>query len=122
ATDSRLPTEEQVPYTPTPKQMLYSLRGTIVRIPVERDENGRAKRAYVEIEISGSRSAGRNGPAGFVFGTMSSNNVPLVPGAIYTIDPDPTDWYGLFCATVVGGLQESGDGENCTHELYRRFC
>jgi hypothetical protein len=122
ATDSRLPPEEQKPFTPTPKQMLYSLRGKIVGMPVERDESGRAKQAYVEIELSGSRGGGKNGPFGFVFSTMPDNNVPLVADKVYTIDPDPTDWYGLFCATVVGELMDGGEEGPCTHELYNRFC
>jgi hypothetical protein len=40
--DSRLPADAQVPYTPTPKQLLYAARADIANISVERDPAGHA--------------------------------------------------------------------------------
>jgi hypothetical protein len=38
---------------------------------------------------------------GFVFG---GHREPFIEGTLYTLDPDPNDWYGYFCSKVVEGL------------------
>src|SRR5581483_2922338 len=55
ALDERLPLEERVPFTPTPRQMLYGQRADLARIVLQRDEQGRATSGYVELEMAASR-------------------------------------------------------------------
>ena len=110
--DSRLPETEQTPFTPTPKQMLYQLRGWIRRITVERDDEGRAVDAVVEVEIAGSR--GGSWSNGFVFSSFLAQ--PLRDDEVYTLDPDPNDWNGYYALKVSEGLAR---GEPNT--LYERL-
>jgi DNA polymerase III delta prime subunit len=91
-TDSRLPPEERTPYTPTPKQMLYAARADIERIDAEQ--------GWVEVVLRASY--GGKGTRGFAF--PSSGARPLEDGRLYTLDPDPNDWYGYWGAKVVEGL------------------
>ncbi|MDB5058686.1 MAG: superfamily helicase, partial [Chloroflexi bacterium] len=101
--DSRLPAEEQVPYTPTPKQLLYGTRATIVSIRITRDDHGRAVSGTVELEM---RSGfGGKGMRGFVFGSMDK---PFEDGAVYSIDEDPNDWYGYHSSKVTEELCAGG--------------
>jgi hypothetical protein len=97
--DTRLPLDQRLPFTPTPKQMLYGQRADIVQIVVQRDRHGRAVSGYVEVEMVDA-FGGRDG-RGFTFG---SKGTPFTTGECYTLDLDPNDWYGAFCAKVTEGL------------------
>gem|GEM_PF-347170 len=113
--DSRLPVEQQVPFTPTPKQMLYGTRGTLLQNLIERDGSGRATCGYVEVEL---RASYGNGWRGFAFGSMDR---PFMPGERYTLDVDPNDWYGSWCAKVTEALCEVEPGVATGNTLYDRL-
>ncbi|PZS10902.1 MAG: DNA helicase, partial [Chloroflexi bacterium] len=107
--DSRLPEAERKPFQPTPKQLLYAMRVTLKRVVAERNASGGAVRAFAEVEMGGQR--GGTSDRGFTFGTI--NERPLDPGELYTLDSDPNDWYGFFCAKVTEelcGLEASSPG------------
>lgn len=107
--DSRLPAEQRVSYTPTPKQMLYGMRAVLERITVTRD-NGRAISAFAEISTTfGMQDNGR----GFLFGGSQG---PLEPGETYTLDGDPNNIYAYWMAKVAEGLR--GGGENTLYSLF----
>lgn len=113
--DSRRPQAEQVPLTPTAKALVYGLRATIDAITVdERDRDGNPLAASVSLVLSGVR---RGDARGFTFGTMNSHDRPLVEGQQYTIEGDPNDHYGSWCAKVVAELGRRGQD----HTLYRRI-
>ena len=115
--DSRLPEAERTNNTPTPKQMLYGTRADIRHVYVTRDLDGNALSANVEIEIARS-NGGMLGA--FVFPSRSVE--PLHDGVLYTLDSDPNDWYGYYCASVVeslGNMVEHGDTD--TNTLYSRI-
>lgn len=97
--DSRLAVTDQVPFTPTPRKMLYSSRGRIGETTLERDALGRTHAAWIEVELQGFRSGDSRG---YVF---TSYPEPLQPDGVYSLDPDPNDWYGSWCAKVVDGLR-----------------
>ena len=118
--DTRLPLAEQEPYTPTPKQLLYDQRVTLEEIAIERDgrdgrdgqaATGRVLAARALVTMRGSRG----GPwsRGFAF---ASYGLPLVPDEPYTLDPDPNDFYGYWCATLTAGLRAGGQ-----NTLYARL-
>ncbi len=98
AVDSRLPADEQTSFTPTPKQMLYGVRGQIATITVTRDEAGRAVEGFVEVTLR--ESPGGAWSRGFVFASIAQ---PLSERE-YTLDRDPNSWYGYWCAKVAEGL------------------
>ncbi len=102
--DKRLATTEQTFFTPTPKQMLYGMRADIVALPVERNAEGRAERAWAEIEIPSPM--GGFASRGFIFGAFSE---PLHEGVLYTLDSDPNDWYGYFGSKVTEELCTGAD-------------
>lgn len=93
--DARLPEAERTPFTPTPKQMLYGTRATIKEI--------NARTRTVLIEMAGPR--GKSAIEGFAF---SGIDQPLRDGERYTLDPDPNNWYGHFCASVIEELCAGG--------------
>ncbi len=101
--DERLPEAERTPFTPTPKQMLYGTRATIVEI------NANDHVIVVEMRGPGAKSA----VPGFAF---SSFERPLRDGECYTLDADPNDWYGSFCASIVQELCAGG-----ANTLYERL-
>ncbi len=101
--DSRLPPDERFEFTPTAKQMLYGMRCQLERIRVER-VGERAVAAWAEVVMTGSRPGG--GPPGFTFGTIDER--PLEAGKIYTLDPNPNDYYGSWAAQVAAGLVDGG--------------
>lgn len=103
--DSSRPPEEQVPFTPTVKQMLWGMRARLDRIVAERDDRGRAVRAYADVTMRGSK--GGRGGNGFFFGTVDER--PLKAGERYTLDSDPNNFYGYWASKVVDGLIEGGD-------------
>ena len=109
--DSRLPVPEQMPFTPTPKAMLYRPRADIVAVTVQRDDAGEATAAYVDVVMAPSMRGGAG--SGFVFGAMDE---PLIEGRCYTLDEDPNDFYGSFCLDVVQGLVAGG-----RNTLYERL-
>ncbi len=112
AVDSRLPADEQTSFTPTPKQMLYGVRGQIAAITVTRDAagwaagaqrretnpHGRAVEGFVEVTLR--ESPGGAWSRGFVFASIAQ---PLSERE-YTLDRDPNSWYGYWCAKVTEGL------------------
>ncbi|MDP9363273.1 MAG: AAA domain-containing protein [Chloroflexota bacterium] len=97
-TDGRLPPAERVPFQPTPRQMLYGTRATLVAIRTEHDESGRARSAVAELALAQERGGDKRG---FAFAPKPR---PLVPGGLYTLDEDPNDWYGSWQAKVTEGL------------------
>lgn len=101
--DGRLPPDQQTPFTPTPRQMLYGTRATIV----EMHPHGR----YVVIAVRGPR--GGTSARGFTFAAIDQ---PFRDGMCYSLDADPNDWYGSFCAKVTEALCQ---GESNT--LYQRL-
>ena len=108
--DSRLPEEEQKPLTPTPKQLLWGARGTIARIIPDRDDDGVARSAVVELEM-------RNWSAtqeGFTFGDYHKR--PFADGEIYTIESDPNNLTGARAYKVAQGLVDGG-----VNALYARL-
>ncbi|HTE17191.1 MAG TPA: DNA helicase, partial [Armatimonadota bacterium] len=90
--DGRLPPEERTAFMPTPKQMLYGLRADFKRLVVERDDEGKAVRGWVEVELAEAR--GGDWSRGFVFSTFPRRT--LEAGALYTLDPCPNNWYGYY--------------------------
>src|SRR5581483_8819644 len=68
AVDSRLPEEEQTPFTPTPKQLLYGTRATIDAIAIQRDGDGRAQAAQLELVLEGGY--GGDWSRGFAFSSI----------------------------------------------------
>ena len=111
--DGRLPPEQQTPFTPTPKQMLYGRRSYIRAIERDRDETGRATSSWVSLEMP------RHGlptlPGGFGFASMGG---PVVDGETYTLDEDPNDIYGYWCSKVADGLVDGG--RNTLYEYLTR--
>jgi len=97
--DARLPADEQIAFTPTPKQMLYGVRGRIAAITTRRDESGRASAGFVEVELRAARGGAWS--RGFVFASIEQ---PLAAQE-YTLDRDPNNWYGYWCAQVAEGLR-----------------
>jgi len=110
--DSRLPESERYRFTPTARQMLWGMRCTLDRIHVERDEEGRAIRAWAEVVMNGPRGGG---VPGFTFGTMPDNNRPLDHGEILTLDPDPSNIYAAWTLQVTQGLIDGG--ENVLYDI-----
>jgi hypothetical protein len=112
--DERLPLEERKEFTPTPKQMLYGTRADLISINVERDESGKAVRACLEIELQKGYRASRTG---FAFAAMDR---PLIDGKLYTLDSDPNNFYGGWCAEVVEGLcgveEKTQSGRNTLYD------
>ena len=103
--DERRPAHEQVPFTPTVKQMLWGMRVDLRQITVTR-EHGRAVSAVAEIVMPRPTQGGA-WSRGFVFG---STDRPLRPGDRYTLDADINNWNGYWAAKVTEGLV--GGGEN----------
>ena len=115
--DERLPEEERILFTPTPRQLLYGPRVVLKQIVVEKDEQGRAATAYVEVEGLGFRPGMKDLP-GFVFFSFAK---PLVDGELHTLDPCKNDWMGYYCAKVIRGLCERADaGLMVGNALYDR--
>jgi len=99
-TDERLAADQQTPFTPTPKQMLYGTRAVFRRVVVTRaDAAGRAAEAVAEVELTDGFANDTMRP--FVF---SAINRPLTAGAAYTLDPCPNDISGYWHSKVVEGL------------------
>jgi hypothetical protein len=117
--DSRLPLDERLPQTPTPKQLLYGPRVQIERILVERDIEGRALQAV--IEVAWQNSMGGDWSHGFVF-PAGSEDRPLVDGALYTLDPDINDINGYWSHVVASELCRAADvGNEDANTLYGRL-
>jgi hypothetical protein len=112
AIDSRLPIDRQVPYTPTPKQLLYGMRADLERIEVERDGD-RPVSAWARIRIA--KPFFPKGMEGFAFGS-TFNHRPLIPGETLTLDPNPDSYNAWWALKVSEGLVAGGE-----HTLYRRI-
>ncbi|HYH13414.1 MAG TPA: AAA domain-containing protein [Thermomicrobiales bacterium] len=110
--DSRLPEAERYHFTPTAKQLLWGMRCTLDGTHVERDEEGRAVRAWAEVTMNGPRGGG---VPGFTFGTIGDNNRPLEPGETLTLDPDPSNIYAAWTLQVTQGLIDGG--ENALYDI-----
>ena len=114
-TDSRLPPDQRVPYTPTPKQMLYGMRVELVSIKIERDGDGRALEAFAVVKPTGAGGGGSI----FLFG---GDDKPWRNGETYTLDPDPNDISGFWHSKVAGGLCDLENTSQTTrHTLYHRL-
>jgi hypothetical protein len=91
--DERLPVAERNEFTPTPKQMLYGPRAEMVRlVAIEKDDTGRVKAAYAEVELKESRGGDWSKP--YVFPAI---NRTLEADKLYTLDPCPNEWYAYWC-------------------------
>jgi len=114
ATDERLPAADRKEFTPTPKQVLYGQRVTLVRIMASRrNREGRVAEAFVDIEMCPSR--GNQATAPFVFGSFAR---PLEADKLYTLDPCPDEWYAYWCAQVVRGLCDGAP--NVLYDILQR--
>ncbi|HVA90321.1 MAG TPA: ATP-binding protein, partial [Chloroflexota bacterium] len=109
--DSRLPVEARTQNVPTPKQMLYGSRATIRALREERDAADRVVSVWLELEMR--TSFGGSNMRGFVF---VARDRPFEDDTLYTIDPDPNDWYGYWGAQVTAGLGAGG-----ANTLYERL-
>lgn len=99
--DSRLPPEEQKPYTPTPKQLLYGMRMVLETIDVAFNRERQVTGAWLELaSVQGSGAS--NDPPGFLF---RGHDKVWVEGDAYTVDPDPNNNHGFTIAKVVQGLR-----------------
>lgn len=96
--DSRLPENEQVPLTPTPKQLLYQQRVSFVEINIERDADNRPVHAFAVIELLDSGGGQSNE---FFF---SSASRLLEDGKAYTLEADINDYYGYWEKQVIKGV------------------
>lgn len=115
--DSRLPRDRQVEFTPTPKQLLYAMRADVERVTVERDASGKAAGCLLHVRLAGNFASNDRG---FAFRTIRP--LAFAPGVTYTIDEDPNDWYGSWCAQVTEGLCELEDGKRAGfNALYDRL-
>ena len=114
--DERLPEEDRVFFTPTPRQMLYGQRVVLNRIVVDRtDEHGRAASGHVDV----SPSCGSPRPAGLRFQRHAEG---VMDGDLYTLDPCPNDWYGSFCATSSSSCASPWNAETTgLNVLYHRI-
>ncbi|RIK42735.1 MAG: DNA helicase [Chloroflexi bacterium] len=107
--DGRLLAEERTPFQPTPKQMLYGMRGEILSLdPVQDTAGGLVMIVRVKINRPSSTT-----PGGFLFGAFQ---FAFVDGETYSLDPDPNDINGFWQNKVVEGLL--GGGRNT---LYQRL-
>ena len=70
-------------------------------------------RMIVSIVVAMRGSGAKSAVPGFAF---SSFERPLQDGECYTLDADPNDWYGSFCASVVQELCAGG-----ANTLYERL-
>ncbi|HEX8597257.1 MAG TPA: ATP-binding protein [Chloroflexia bacterium] len=117
--DERLPQEQRTPQTPTPKQLLYGPRVKIERILVERNDSGRATQVFVEVEWQ--EQIGGDWSQGFVFASASEDR-PLVPGKLYTLDTDINDINGYWSKVVTTELCKAVDAGNAAaNTLYSRL-
>ena len=104
AVDGRLPAAEQRPFTPTAKQMLYGMRAELERMSVQRDGE-RAVAAWADVVVRRGMG-GKQTPQGYVFPTIDER--PFVADEAYTLDPDPSNIYGLWSAKIAEGLVAGG--------------
>ena len=107
--DSR-PDRDRTPYTPTPKSLLYRMRVELRRLDITRDADGRALSATADVALLGQH--GGKPDRGYSFG---GHVVPVVPGAFYSLDPDPNDVYGGWLAKVTEGLMMGGENAVYAH-------
>jgi hypothetical protein len=96
--DSRLPEAERFPFQPTAKQMLYDARAEITSVARPDQDGGEL---WVELEIAPPRGVKAEQSRGYVF---IPRHETLEDGALFCLDPDPSDWYGYFQKSVVEGL------------------
>ncbi len=102
AVDERLPVTERKPFAPTPKQLVYGTRVDLTRMTATaRDAAERVIEAFAEVEVAEPRFVRE--AHGFVFGGFDR---PLQDGAVYTLDPSPDDWYGLWTRQVVDAVAQ----------------
>ncbi len=100
-----------MPYTPTPKQLLYAARADIANITVERDGTGRTTAVFVEVWQPDFNAHVKDAYRSFVFGGRA---ITLQDGDVYTLDDDPNSWYAYWCAIMVDAVRAGGT--NTLHE------
>lgn len=114
--DDRLSQDQRTPQTPTPKQLLYGPQVKIEQILVERDDSGRATRAFVDVVWQ--EQIGGDWSQGFVFGSASEDR-PLAHGKLYTLDSDINDINGYWSKVVTTELCKAVDaGNSAVSTLY----
>jgi predicted RecB family nuclease len=100
--DSRLPVDQQVPFTPTVKQLLRGQRITLDSIEtVKRD--GQVMEAFAHVHLSDGKSF--SSPP-FTFSSL--RRAPLEAGGVYSLDDDPNNITGYWAQRVTAGLVEGG--------------
>jgi hypothetical protein len=115
--DSRLPVAERTFNTPTPKQMLYGPRADVEHIVIDRDPSGTPQTAYVHLRMAWGSGASLKG---FLFASFQKE--PFTEGALYTLDPDPSDIYGYWSNVVAEELCHLAEtGNTGRHTLYTRL-
>ena len=120
AFDERLPVEQRVPNTPTPKQMLYGMRAELVSLDTQKDDSGIVVRALAKVKIAFGMSS--NQPPGYLFNSIDR---PLLEGVEYTLDPNPNNIYSFWTAKVAEGLvalegTRAAGAQPASHTLYER--
>jgi hypothetical protein len=104
----QLPPEDREPYTPTPAQLLYGQRATLLAIHVDRDGAGHAIAGSLELEM-GSEFGGKWSRS-YLF---TGYERPFAAGEGYTIDISPNSINGYWALKVVMGL--CGGEHNTLH-------
>lgn len=103
--------------TPTLRQLLHGQRVTLAGLRIQRDGQGRAVAATVELALQNDRPNNQMAP--FVFGWYTQ---PLLDGKLYTLDSDINSYTGYWDNKVVGALAEYEDGGRPTPSvLYERL-
>jgi hypothetical protein len=98
--DSTLPPEQQTRRPQTPKQLLYGMRGSLERLEIERDGEGRAVNAWAHLAVEAKHA---NNMQPFAFSAFAE---PFDDDETWTIEPDPNDLYGYGIWKVVQGIRE----------------
>ncbi len=98
SSDERLPEAERVPFTPTPKQLLYAMRARIEALPTPESPT-----------VTLVLDRGFGSLKGFTFGPISKI---LIPGEIYTLDPSPDDIFGYWHHKVIENLKLLENNQN----------
>ena len=111
--DGRLSPEAQWEFTPTVKQLPWSLRANLEDIEVEYRDS-KAAAAWAVVTLNSAHGAGSQEP-GYVWDTGGDYNRPLVPGTLYTLDEDPNAWTSAWAIGIAKGLVAGN--HNTVHDI-----